>query len=97
MDRRMRDLYAHYGIPNNVPFNQVAVPGNGSNRGVLVEERERQSGGPAKSGPLFLRLPDVFFRLSTHRSNVCRTLVTGTAGNPNRLYKHRIMRYSHRI
>src|SRR5436190_2582991 len=24
MDRRMRDLYAHYGIPNNVPFNQIA-------------------------------------------------------------------------
>jgi len=29
MDRRMRDLYAHYGIPNNVPFNQVASPGAG--------------------------------------------------------------------
>src|SRR5204863_1900352 len=24
MDRRMRDLYAHYAIPNNVPFNQIA-------------------------------------------------------------------------
>jgi hypothetical protein len=29
MDRRMRDLYAHYSIPNNVPFNQVASPGIG--------------------------------------------------------------------
>ena len=29
MDRRMRDIYAHYGIPNNVPFNQVASPGVG--------------------------------------------------------------------
>src|SRR5437762_14333184 len=29
MDRRMRDVYAHYGIPNNVPFNQVASPGAG--------------------------------------------------------------------
>ena len=29
MDRRMRDLYAHYGIPHNVPFNQVASPGIG--------------------------------------------------------------------
>src|SRR5881275_2782260 len=29
MDRRMRDLYAHYGIPNNVPYNQVASSGAG--------------------------------------------------------------------
>src|SRR5438046_7703721 len=27
----------------------------------------------------------------SNRSNVCRTLVTGTAGNPNRLYKHHIL------
>src|SRR5438093_345385 len=43
----------------------------------------------------FSRLSDVFFRLSTHRSNVCRTLVTGTAGNRNRLYKHRIILYAY--
>ena len=29
MDRRMRDLYAHYGIPNNVPYNQIASSGAG--------------------------------------------------------------------
>src|SRR2546428_1562969 len=29
MDRRMRDVYAHYGIPNNVPYNQVASSGAG--------------------------------------------------------------------
>src|SRR5438128_5564524 len=43
----------------------------------------------------FSRLSDVFSRLSTHRSNVCRTLVTGTAGNRNRLYKHRIILYAY--
>jgi DnaJ-like protein C11, C-terminal len=26
MENRMRDVYAHYGIPNNVPFDQVASP-----------------------------------------------------------------------
>lgn len=29
MDRRMRDLYTHYGIPSNVPYNQVASSGVG--------------------------------------------------------------------
>src|SRR5204862_6612071 len=65
------------------------VPGSGSNRGVLIKERKPHSGGPGKPGPLFHAFGCIF-RTSTHCGNVCRTLVTGTAGNPNRLYKHHI-------
>jgi hypothetical protein len=51
--------------------------------------QQSRTGGPGKPGPLS-RIPNVF-RLSTHWSNVSRTLVTGTTGNPNRLYKHHII------
>jgi hypothetical protein len=59
MENRMYDVYNHYGIPNNVPFDQVASPNT-----------VQQSGGVGSMGYSDLQILQATYGVPWHSVDV---------------------------